>query len=96
MRASAPKQLGGVLDSVIQNLGLGPRLKKAEALDKWGDIVGEQIARVTKPVRVEGETLVIHVTSSVWRNELVFLKRELIVKVNKAMQQDIIKDIIFR
>ncbi|MBI5217013.1 MAG: DUF721 domain-containing protein [Ignavibacteriae bacterium] len=96
MRASAPKQLGGVLESVIQNLGLGQRLKKAEALDRWSEIVGEQIARVTVPVRVEGDTLVVHVTSSVWRNELVFLKRELITKINKSVQKDLIKDIIFR
>jgi predicted nucleic acid-binding Zn ribbon protein len=96
MRASAPKQLGGVLEAVIQNLGLGQRLKKAEALDRWSEIVGEQIARVTVPVRVEGDTLVVHVTSSVWRNELVFLKRELIAKINKAVQKDLIKDIIFR
>ncbi len=96
MRTAVPKQLGGVLASVIQNLGIGQRLKKAEALDRWNEIVGEQIARVTVPVRVEGETLVVHVTSSVWRNELVFLKRELIAKVNKAVQKDLIKDIIFR
>ena len=96
MRASTPKQISGVLDSVIQNLGIGQRLKKAEAVDKWSDVVGEQIGKVTKPLRVEGETLIVHVTSAVWRNELIFLKRELIAKVNKAVGQNIIKEIIFR
>lgn len=96
MRSSSPTRLSNAINSVIENLGIGQKIKKGEALDKWAEVVGEQICAVTQPVRIEGETLIVHVTSSVWRNELVFLKRELIAKVNKAVGQDIIKEIIFR
>ncbi len=95
-KASTPKDFGLILDSVIQKLGIGPKLKKAEAIDKWEEVVGEQIGKVTRPLRIEGEALLVHVTSAVWRNELVFLKRELIAKVNKSVGYEIIKEIIFR
>ncbi|TAK59708.1 MAG: DUF721 domain-containing protein [Bacteroidetes bacterium] len=96
MKTSSPKPFSSILETVIQNLGIGGKLKKAEAMDKWAEVVGEQIGRVTAPVRIEGETLVVHVTSSAWRNELVFLKKELITKVNNSVGQEIIKEIIFR
>ncbi len=94
--STTPVEFSIILESIIQKLGIGPKLKKAEAMDKWNEVVGEQIGNVTRPLKIEGETLLVHVTSAVWRNELVFLKRELIAKVNKAVGQEIIKEIIFR
>ena len=96
MRRSQPKLIGGVIDSAIRELGIGKRLKDFELLEKWPQIVGEQIAKVTTPQRMENGKLFIHVSKSPWRNELVFLKRALIQKINMVMEQDIVKDIIFR
>ncbi len=96
MRKSIPRDFNGILQSLIADLGIGQKLKKAEALDRWNEVVGEQIGKVTKPLRIEGETLVVHVTSAAWRNELVYLRKELIQRINKAVGHDIIKEIIFR
>ena len=96
MRKSKPKELGTSISSVLQQLGLGPRLKQYEVLDKWSSIVGDHIAKVTTPQRMDSGKLLVHVTRSTWRNELVFMKKEIISKINKAMNQEIVKDIIFR
>jgi len=96
MRSSKPKAMSGIMDAMIIDLGIGPRLKKAEVIDKWSEVVGEHISKVTKPLRIDGETLFVHVTSSSWRNELTFLKKELIARVNEAVGKKIIKEIIFR
>ena len=96
MRTSDPKHIGSAISSVIQQLGIGQRIKQGEVLEAWPRIVGEQIAKVTSADRIEGGKLFVHVTRSTWRNELVFLKKALVAKVNKEMNQEIIKDIIFR
>jgi predicted nucleic acid-binding Zn ribbon protein len=96
VRKSEPKELSTSISSVLQQLGLGSRFRQYEVLDKWASIVGDHIAHVTTPQRMDNGKLLVHVTRSTWRNELVFLKKEIISKINKAMNQEIVKDIIFR
>jgi predicted nucleic acid-binding Zn ribbon protein len=96
MKQSQPKLIGGAIASVLQQLGMGSRIKQYEVLDAWPHIVGDQIAKVTTAERMESGKLFVHVTRSVWRNELVFLKKALVMKINKEMNQEIVKDIIFR
>jgi len=86
----------GVLAGVIAELGIGGKLKQYEVLEQWHAIVGEQISRVTVPERMEAGKLFVHVTRSTWRNELIFLKAELIVRINTAIGQQVVNDIIFR
>ena len=96
MRTSNPKHIGNALSSTIHQLGIESKIKQGEVLDAWSRIVGEQIAKVTSADRIENGKLFVHVTRATWRNELVFLKQALITKVNKEMNQEIVKDIIFR
>lgn len=96
MKTSNPKSLGTVLETVIAELGIGQRVKQLKVLDLWPDVVGKQIAGVTNPERINGGKLVIRVSKAPWRNELLFLKKEIMLKLNKAIGEDIVKDIIFR
>lgn len=96
MKASDPKPVKSVLTSVLQELGLGRRIKQLNVLDLWAEIVGEQIAKVATAERIDGGRLIVRVSKAPWRNELRFLKREIIVKLNRAIGEDIVKEIIFR
>ena len=96
MRGSSPKRLGDVLQSLLTSLGIQGKLQRYEVLDRWAEIVGSQIAQVTTADHIEGDKLFVKVTRSTWRNELLFLKKDLIDKINAAMKQELIKDIIFR
>ena len=96
MKLSKPKQLSSSIESALQQLGLSARVKQYEVLDRWPSIVGEHIAKVTNPERIDRGRLIIRVTRSTWRNELTFLKKEIIAKINIAMKQEIVNDIIFR
>lgn len=96
MGKSTAKSLGSALSAVVQELGLGLKIQQTKVLDDWPMIVGEQIANVTVAERFDAGKLFVHVTRATWRNELIFLKAELIAKINKHMNQEIVKDIIFR
>jgi predicted nucleic acid-binding Zn ribbon protein len=96
MRTTTPKSIGSAIESALGDLGLGKKVRQYEVVNRWQEIVGEQIARVTIAERLSDGKLFVSVSRSPWRNELVFLKKELIEKINKAMRQDIVKDIIFR
>jgi predicted nucleic acid-binding Zn ribbon protein len=96
MKFSNPTSLSNAIGTVLLELGLSKKIKQYEVLDAWSTIVGQQIANVTTAARIEKGVLFIHVKRAPWRNELIFLKKELIKKINEAMHQDIISDIIFR
>ena len=96
MRALAPKSIGSAIESALSDLGLGKKVRQYEVLDRWQEIVGEQIANVATAERISEGKLFVSVSRAPWRNELLFLKKELIERINKAMHQDIVKDIIFR
>ncbi len=96
MKSAGPKNLRNAIASLVEDLGLTRKLQQGKILDDWPIIVGEQIARVTVAERLDAGKLFVHVTRSTWRNELIFLKAELINKINSYVNQEIVKDIIFR
>lgn len=96
MRETTPRQIDSVIASVLDDLGIHGKIKQYEVLERWQEIVGEQIAKVTHAETIKEGKLFVTVSRSTWRNELVFLKKDLIKRINQAMQQDIVKDIIFR
>ncbi|MDE3057584.1 MAG: DUF721 domain-containing protein [Bacteroidota bacterium] len=93
---SSPQTLGTVLDSTLRQLGIKTKVEQYGVIDLWGELVGEQIARVTNIEKVENGTLFVRVTAAPWRTELVFRKKEILEKIHGAMSSETIKDIRFR
>ncbi|MYH52717.1 MAG: DUF721 domain-containing protein [Gemmatimonadetes bacterium] len=74
--------LAEVLDGYLDRTGLGDSLARLEALDEWAAAVGERVSRVTRPVEVRGETLVVEVLSSAWINELSMMGELILERLN--------------
>lgn len=87
--------IGTVLSSLMQELGLGKKLKQYEAVRVWREIVGERIAKVAIATKIINGTLIVKVAKSTWRNELSLMKKEIIAKINAALKEEIVKDIKF-
>lgn len=90
------KAIGTILKKVVRDLHLGKKLLQYEVVNDWEKIVGKKIASVTTVEKVVDGKLIVRVNSSAWRNELSFLKREIIKKINKKFMEEIITDIIFK
>lgn len=95
-KPSSPAPFSEGLGSVLRELGLGQKIKQYEVLELWKEIVGEQIAGVTEAERIAGGKLFVRVARPTWRNELVYLKKELIEKINATLHENIVTDIIFK
>jgi predicted nucleic acid-binding Zn ribbon protein len=92
---TGPESLGGVLQNLLKNLGLERRINEQKLISNWEKIVGIKIAEKTKAFKIEGKKLFVKVQSPSWRNELFYLKKEIIEKLNSSVKQEVIKDIIF-
>ncbi len=83
-----------ILDS-IEKMGLGERIQKQSAVVRWNQIVGDKIALETKALRVDGNVLIVKAYKAAWRQQLTFLKDELLSRLESDLGRDCIKDIRF-
>lgn len=91
-----PKLISSLLSRVLKEYDLAENAKRYEALNRWEEIVGAQVAAVTTPERISNGTLVVRVSSSVWRYELTMRKAEILTKIYKATGTNDIKEIVWK
>ena len=88
--------VGDVIKNLAPRLGLETRLLELHLQQQWEDIVGSQIATHARPGRIRFKKLYVLVTSSVWVQQLTFLKPTLIQRLNEASGGQAITDLIVR
>jgi predicted nucleic acid-binding Zn ribbon protein len=92
-RMKRPQALSNVLSRMLKDLGMEENAKRYEAITRWKEIVGENLAAVTVPERVSHGTLIVKVTSSVWKYELTMRKQEILGKIHQVTGSLEISDI---
>jgi predicted nucleic acid-binding Zn ribbon protein len=90
-----PKPLGEVLGAFLEKSGLQEHVGRQQVLDGWPDVVGDAVARVTRPRAVDGRTLVVEVRSSPWLMELNLMRGRILAQVNEAHPGADIERVIF-
>lgn len=90
-----PRSIGEVLAEVLHQHGLVDRVKEFDAVNCWAQVVGERIASHSTAKDVRDGRLIVEVSSSGWRNELFYLKAEIVEKINVRIGKKIIHDILF-
>jgi predicted nucleic acid-binding Zn ribbon protein len=70
-------------------------VEAASVVPEWPGLVGPQIAAVTEPLRVSGQTLFVAVQSSPWMMELNLRKREILARVNAGRAGGRIRELVF-
>ncbi|MCB2212618.1 DUF721 domain-containing protein [bacterium] len=87
------------LDGLLGEWGRGTKvraaLREAELFNRWADIIGEKLAQQAIPERLDRGKLVIQVEDSSWRHQLLYMRRELIGKINQALGSGVVKEIVF-
>lgn len=91
-----PTRLGELLDGVLQDSGLQEQIERQSVMDAWEEVVGDQIADVTEPVRVDGGVLFVEVRSSAWLMELDMIKHEILERLNEDRDEGRIEKLRFR
>ncbi len=91
-----PLALSAAIGEFASSLGITKKLREYNVITSWEMIVGEQIAKVAIPQRVENKVLYVRVASAPWRSELTLRRLEIIEKINSMSGRQVIQDIRFR
>lgn len=72
-------------------------LKFYEAIlkKKWAEVVGDDIANKSQPIKIDKQKLYISVIDSNWNNHLFMMKNDLLKKIREVLLIKKINDIIF-
>jgi len=70
-----------VLDDILKKAGT----HRAAVI--WADVVGEKIAKYTKPKGVHRRVLIVEVANPVWRQQIEFLKDDILKKMNDKLPE---------
>ncbi|MBI5198170.1 MAG: DUF721 domain-containing protein [Nitrospirae bacterium] len=93
MAKSKLTPVSGILARVIRQYGLEGKFREHQLLQEWSGIVGETIARHTRPEEIRFKKLHLVVDSSAWMQQLTFFKKEIIDKVNAAFKSEMVREI---
>jgi hypothetical protein len=88
--------IASALDDLAQRFGLSVKLLEHRLQRQWPAIVGEHVAAHTRPESIRFKKLHVIADSSVWVQQLAFLKPSLIESINTAAGSPIVADIVLR
>jgi hypothetical protein len=88
-------KLGDVLNKALKRREVFVPFEDRKLLEVWGQSVGPQIATRTHPENIRRGTLFVKVSTSVWMQELQFMKKEIIARMNRLYGQETVQNIRF-
>lgn len=94
-RKAGLERMSSVLEKVLDDAGVADHVERVRVLDLWADVVGEQVARVTRARSVDESTLIVEVRNSAWLMELNMLKGDIVDRVNERLDDVSIEKIVF-
>ncbi len=87
--------LGDALENLVRSLGMEGRLEEQQAVDRWAQVVGDRISAHARAVFFDGGKLVVEVDSAAWRQELFYMKQEILNRLDRSLGRPMVQDIIF-
>lgn len=93
----SPERVGRLLaGNTHGSVALAARLKDLMIWQSWERAVGETIAGRTRPLRLISGVLTVVVAGGPWMQQLSFMKTELRDRINAVLEEDRVKDIVFK
>jgi hypothetical protein len=88
--------IASALDDIAQRFGLSVKLLEHRLQRQWPVIVGDHVAAHTRPDFIRFKKLYVIADSSVWMQQLAFLKPSLLESINQTAGKPIVTDIVLR
>jgi len=93
MSNDSEKPLKQLVNKMLRSYGLGDRLDEMSLVKSWEELVGKMIARHTDEIYFNKGTLYVKLDSSTLRQELSYVKSDLVQRLNEKAGKIMVKDI---
>jgi predicted nucleic acid-binding Zn ribbon protein len=93
-RRRAPRPAADALRAALDRAA--PKTPLAALQSAWGEMVGEQIAAVARPVSERGGEVTVSCTDSVWAQELDLMQEQLLERLRDRLGERAPQSLRFR
>ena len=88
-----PVHIGNIINKFLLSYQNKPHNDLQNICYYWKNVVGDMVAKNSKPAAFKNKTLLVHVTGSSWIHNLQFIKKNIIDKINSTMSSELVEDI---
>jgi hypothetical protein len=88
--------MGDALKQFLNQSRLKGSLQALQIEDVWEQIMGKTIARYTDKIKIHGNTLYISSSVAPLKQELLYQKEKIIQRVNEALGERVIKEVVIQ
>ncbi|MGL5317721.1 MAG: DUF721 domain-containing protein [Bacteroidales bacterium] len=96
MQRKNTQSIGDAIREFLRENNIDGRLNETRAVHAWHALLGNGVSKYTQNIYIKHGVLYVHLTSSVLRHELQMSRENLIHMINKHLQGEVVKDIVFR
>ena len=96
MKRNDAQSIGQLIRAYLRQESLESPLNERRLINAWPEVVGPAIASYTDGLFVRNQTLYVHLTSSVLRQELMMGRDLLVRNLNRHVGAQVITNIVFR
>lgn len=86
--------IGDAMKKFLRGSKLRGDIQALQISDIWEKLMGKTIARYTDSIKIYGDKLYISTKVAPLKQELVFQKENIILRVNEALGENAIKEVI--
>jgi predicted nucleic acid-binding Zn ribbon protein len=88
--------IGDALKKFLDQSRIKGSIQALQIEDAWEQIMGKTIARYTEKIQIHGHTLYINTNVAPLRQELLYQKEKILQRVNEALGERLIKDVVIK
>ncbi|HVV03639.1 MAG TPA: DUF721 domain-containing protein [Puia sp.] len=88
--------LGDALRKFLDNSRIKGSIQALQIEEVWEQIMGKTIARYTDKIQIHGSTLYINTSVAPLRQELLYQKEKIIQRVNEALGEKVIREVVIK
>ena len=96
LRAMAQYSLGDAMRKFLEGSRIKGDIQALQIEDAWEAIMGKTIARYTDKLQIIGDKLIITTSVAPLKNELIYQKEKIKQRVNEALKQRVINEVIIQ
>ncbi len=96
MKRTEARNIGQIINDLLQHENLDVALDEHRASALWPEIVGDGINRYTIRRYVKDGVMTVYLSSAALKSELSLVRASIISRINEALGREIIREIIFK
>lgn len=96
MKRNNAEQIGMLIRQYMRQVGLESPLNEYRLIQAWRDVLGSGVAAYTSDLFIKNQTLYVHITSPVIRQELMMRRDQIKNDLNTHVGAQVIANIVFR